>query len=570
MGLPWLNSPVMLHSVREGYGTSTHGGHGGGEPMTEEQMALRATRFRNWYTADWDYALTTVYFFCGAIGLFTIFNLLSLRKPGRSGSGISFYQKMLGLSRYLATRQFYISALTWYSPPVGILLLGAALVVFFFSLTFSVRPYYWPNPSMGGSPPLATRSGWMTAGMLPFVMSLATKLNFIGVLTGVPHEKLQVFHRWTGWIIYLLALLHTFPFIVTYINQGTIATLWETRPYYWTGVAALIPQTWLTFMSWGPIRNRFYETFKKLHFIAAGLFVGFFFVHCNFRLSSWDYMISSVVVYAAAWFIRQGRTYFVNGGHVASFELLPDQLVKVSIPTKLKWKPGQHYFVRFLDLGIHALTSHPFTVTSIPSGDGKNTIEFYIRVREGITARLASFAEQGKTSSVILDGPYGGVHGSLKDYERVLLFTGGSGASFSISLLKDLVQNTGNVLKSIDFIWAVSNEDDVTWHASTLNSIIASSKVPVSVNIHITGSYRSASPASKEDKHEFDLHNGRPNIAQFVHNAANNGDTLGIAACGPNSFTLDVRNAVAEHELKIFSGSSKSPEIFLHTEAFSW
>lgn len=29
---------------------------------------------------------------------------------------------------------------------------------------------------------------------------------------------------------------------------------WNTDVVYWTGVAALIPQAWLTFMSIGPIR----------------------------------------------------------------------------------------------------------------------------------------------------------------------------------------------------------------------------------------------------------------------------------------------------------------------------
>ena len=32
----------------------------------------------------------------------------------------------------------------------------------------------------------------------------ATKVNLIGIVTGMPHEKLQVFHRWTAWIMCML------------------------------------------------------------------------------------------------------------------------------------------------------------------------------------------------------------------------------------------------------------------------------------------------------------------------------------------------------------------------------
>ena len=103
-------------------------------------------------------------------------------------------------------------------------------------------------------------------------------------------------------------------------------------------------------------------------------------------------------------------------------------MVKVTAPTKVVWKPGQHFFVRFLDLGAHAATSHPFTVASLPSA---GAAEMYVRVHRGITARLGAITQSGsgKTSRVLLDGPYGGFEGNLRVYDRALLLGGGSGAS---------------------------------------------------------------------------------------------------------------------------------------------
>ena len=76
----------------------------------------------------------------------------------------------------------------------------------------------------------------------------------ISALTGVPHEKLQVFHRWVGWAMFVLALVHTFPFIVYHIDKGDMEKQWRTSVVYWTGVVALVAQAWLTLMSIGPIR----------------------------------------------------------------------------------------------------------------------------------------------------------------------------------------------------------------------------------------------------------------------------------------------------------------------------
>lgn len=84
----------------------------------------------------------------------------------------------------------------------------------FFKLKLDLLPqfpqqYYWPSSDYGHSPPLATRAGWMSLAILPFQVLLATKWNFITILTGVSHEHLQPLHRWSGWLMYLLALIHT-------------------------------------------------------------------------------------------------------------------------------------------------------------------------------------------------------------------------------------------------------------------------------------------------------------------------------------------------------------------------
>jgi ferric-chelate reductase len=88
-------------------------------------------------------------------------------------------------------------------------------------------------------------------------------------------------------MMYILALIHTFPYIIYHQRKGDMSQQWNTSVAYWTGVVALLAQTWLTFAALVPIRRRWYEFFKSTHLIAAVIFIIFFFVHCDFRLPSW-------------------------------------------------------------------------------------------------------------------------------------------------------------------------------------------------------------------------------------------------------------------------------------------
>lgn len=117
-------------------------------------------------------------------------------------------------------------------------------------MSFGPNPYYWPtNADYGDSPPLATRAGWMALGLLPFVLALSAKANLISASTGIPHEKLQVFHHWTSYAMFVLALIHTFPFIVYHVWKGDMVKQWKTNVVYWTGVVAIVAQAYLTIMS---------------------------------------------------------------------------------------------------------------------------------------------------------------------------------------------------------------------------------------------------------------------------------------------------------------------------------
>lgn len=247
--------------------------------LTAEQCAYRSGYWRYWYHADRVYGLNTIYFLCAVSGVFALARIWNYFTTSSNRVARASSNPVVAGLRYLSYRSFHVRALSWYSPVLGVMLLGIVGVVYFLgmralifiyaydlcfkltdiitAMTLGPQPYYWPNTakvSYGGSPPIATRSGYMALGLFPFVVLLSAKANWVTLVTGISHEKLQVFHRWTSWAMFVLALVHTFPFIVVHIAKGDMVLEWNTSVVYWTGVAALIPQAYLNIMSIGPIR----------------------------------------------------------------------------------------------------------------------------------------------------------------------------------------------------------------------------------------------------------------------------------------------------------------------------
>jgi predicted ferric reductase len=114
-----------------------------------------------------------------------------------------------------------------------------------------------------------------------------------------------------------------------------------------------------------PYRNRYYEFFKATHYLAIGFFVVFFFIHCDFRLKSWDYFIAALSLWTATLFFSFLKTSIQSLDLHAQFLTLPDGTLNITIPAKMRWAPGQHAFLRFWALGLHAYTSHPFTICNV-------------------------------------------------------------------------------------------------------------------------------------------------------------------------------------------------------------
>jgi predicted ferric reductase len=353
------------------------------------------------------------------------------------------------------------------------------------------QPLFWDSIAYG-SPPLAIRSGMMAVALLPWIIALSMKANFITMITGIGHERLNVLHRWAAYICLVLSLIHTIPFYVTPIwekgARHVFEQLFQANGFYvyGTGIAALVPLLFLCVHSVGPLRHRMYELFVTLHVPAAIVFLGMMFWHCNNYLTSYHYLFSTLAIWILSYFVRlfylnwtrPGRMSWLIGDE-AAVTLMPENAIKITIPTQVRWRPGQYVYLRMP--GISVFENHPFTVASLcdedfPSeyGEGYRDMVIVFRPFGGFTNKVRQAAlEHGPwhTYRAFVDGPYGGMQRRIEAFDDVVLIAGGSGITAIISQLLTLIKKMRDgkaVTRKIHVIWALKRPETMEWFKEEL------------------------------------------------------------------------------------------------------
>lgn len=363
-------------------------------------------------------------------------------------------------------------------------------MVFVTCYSFIPQPLYYASIQFG-SPPLAIRAGMLAVAMMPWVIALSMKANFITMLTGIGHERLNVLHRWAAYICLFLSLVHTVPFYVTPIwDQGGLhvfKTYFTGQTYiYGTGVAALVPLIVLCLHSLPFLRSAFYELFVALHVPISIVYLGMLFWHCHKYLTSWNYLAATAGIWIVSYMVRLFYLNWTNPrrmswliGEEAALTILPENAVKVTIPTQVKWSPGQYVYLRMP--GISVFENHPFTIASLCSedfpsdyGEQYRDMTLVFRPFGGFTRKVLNASlENGphKTYRAFIDGPYGGMQRDLASFDTVVLFAGGSGITAIVSQLLDLIKKMRDgkaVTKSVQVVWALKRPETMEWFKEEL------------------------------------------------------------------------------------------------------
>lgn len=271
----------------------------------------------------------------------------------------------------------------------------------------------------------------------------------LGVLTGHSYERLNFFHRLAGYAAVLQMLLHAIFYMVYYGMQDRWSTLLEVQN--WEGIGAGFAMVLLLM---GLARNLGYEWFYVSHLVGFLLAVIFTGLHRPYWI--WKIPVAMVFI-AAIWgldrLIRGSRMLYNLVNNSATIYRLPDNGVRLVIKKPLSGAtPGSHCFVWIP--GVRPFQTHPFTIVSNTPHGG---LELVLSSYDGFTKALHDLAntEAGTTVWASVDGPYGAFP-NPKNYDKVVLIAGGSGATFTFGLATSLLQHLESEShKRVDFIWAV-------------------------------------------------------------------------------------------------------------------
>ncbi|KAI0742236.1 iron reductase [Daedaleopsis nitida] len=344
------------------------------------------------------------------------------------------------------------------------------------------------------------RAGFLALAQFPVVFLFGTKNSVLSLLLGPGngYEKLNYIHRWAGRGMFIGATVHGALWINNHLvfDLPILGQQKET-----SGVAAFGVLCVLILTSIRPIRRFFYESFFVIHVLG---FVAFFVTICYHTEYASPWIFPPLAFYGFDMLLRMFR-----------YRIKDATLVPVDSNMTLihvhdcddGWVAGQHVRLRVFFSG-RILESHPLTIVNAPASSSciaGNSITLAARAIGDWTRALNGYAQAeqerlraekddrpGVPVQVMIDGPYGGSSVDLGEYESALLVAGGSGATFTLGLLDDIVARCvklgrphGEKTRRIEFAWCVRSYGAIHWLAPMLMDI-ANTVAGTSLDLHIT------------------------------------------------------------------------------------
>ncbi|KLT43878.1 hypothetical protein CC85DRAFT_284160 [Cutaneotrichosporon oleaginosum] len=320
-------------------------------------------------------------------------------------------------------------------------------------------------------------TGHAAFAQLPLVIGLASRNSVLSAITGVSPHALKGLHRAAGRVCILMASIHSIPFLLKGFKPSWM---------YITGLVAWIPFLVMAVSSVAPLRRAAYEVFIAIHILMlVATLVG-----CWLHAPTWYYK---------AW-ISAGLGLWVLDRVVSltrlainsisagkpEIERLSPEVVRVRVPSRLKWKAGQHGYLRT------GTQSHPFTFAS------PTEAVFLIRGHAGFTHRLLTSSPR-----FALDGPYG-TPPDLNAFANLLLITGGTGVSYGLAHLASIIsaaRTHTSAASQVRLVWNVRDASHIRWIAPLLNDALArgSAYVRVAIDVYVTRSHLSDEPGPGTD-----------------------------------------------------------------------
>lgn len=332
------------------------------------------------------------------------------------------------------------------------------------------------------------RSGLVAMSQIPIAIALGVRGNIIGLTIGKGYDRLRIFHKVVGRVVFLGSLLHTVLYMHKFYKLGKLATI-SKQPIMIHGYIAFGGTCLLVVSSLPVFRRVMYGTFQNCHFIGVvALLVG---LGLHVPVAK-PWMIASAAIYAFSMVMSACKTRFARAELVALGGCTTTLITIPELTTG--WRAGQHVRLRVFGIGMsRVFEAHPFTIASAPDSGGLVlmakavgdwTEKLYELAASGEGAqRDTSEAEMGvwkRRATVMIEGPYGGLGHTLPtSFSSLILMAGGSGISHSLALAQDIIQRSPSgvvAARTVDLVWVVRVEQTARAILPSITALVSQAR----------------------------------------------------------------------------------------------
>ncbi|TVY32777.1 Ferric reductase transmembrane component, partial [Lachnellula subtilissima] len=416
---------------------------------------------------------------------------------------------------------------------------------------------------------ITKRFGEVAVSQFPmhYILSMKSAYSPLSLVLNSSHEELNPWHQLSGRIIYSLLALHASWYLNFFIQVGVLAKRLKSLDVI-IGVIAFIGLTILSTTSLAFVRRWSYRVFFVMHLTIGVTILPLLFFHAShLRL----YIIEALAIFV---FDIVCRNLDTTTGFATITPVPHTKLVKLKIPipaSKIKRfhaAPGQHVYLSIppestppttTTPSIHDLLFNPFTVADV----GAKDITLVLRTLNGPTTKaIENLGHLTKARPPInIEGPLGSSRrftNLAQNYDRILLFAGGVGATFILPIYQHLQEQLDNEPRSPDrltCIWSMRSAAEASWaidpEASEQIDDDANVKIfltrtredqiqePVpadgSIELHdLTGEEKPVKATGGRD---------RPDIGKIVDGVfkAGHEERVAVLVCGPVAMAREVR-----------------------------
>ncbi|GAA5968004.1 hypothetical protein JCM3765_005572 [Sporobolomyces pararoseus] len=416
----------------------------------------------------------------------------------------------------------------------------------------------FPESQLAENP---NRFGFLALACIPPLFVLSSKNGAISLLLGRSWVAVNFLHRWLGRAILLLVVCHFGLWTVQWARAGELSEFLSSSKER-RGIGAFAFLLLITVSSLSQFRRFSYPIFFTLHYVSILGFLVFLNLHTIYARgwATWSVVgiyavdilgriASTRIRWVEVEALEEGMTKIkmrgLKGGWVGGQTIdlrlffLPPTLPR-SEEGGLAKKSARRFY-ESIKAAVRPFESHPFSVATAPprpnaqAEDRERGIEMYIKsVGRGTwTDDLYRFASSSSTSSstayqplsqistsppspspriptthalALFFGPYAASSLStfsapalFEEKETVSLFAGGSGMSFVLGTLEEIVSRRLGLGKrgQVEVVWVVRELAHLSWFLPRLTTLFASipssSPLSLSLQIYVTSASVSSS-----------------------------------------------------------------------------